>query len=167
MDEARMAPERLPLMTYVFQGRGEDFRIRFPGKPKVTTTVIPAPQGPIELITISYDFSITKAYWASYSDYPTEVISSRPPRQILDDARKSVVEGLGSNTVFEVIFDSVRQDFPSQRFRARDAHFHAVYELILVNNRLYQLGVLRDGKYPQPQDLEAFFNGFELVETPL
>ena len=54
----------------------------------------------------------------------------------------------------------MRQGYPSLRFRARDANFHAVYELILVENRLFQLGVLRDGKFPQDQDVEAFFGSF-------
>jgi hypothetical protein len=167
MEDVRLAPERLPQLTYLYQSSGEDFQLRFPGPPKVSSAMIPSPQGQIELITIAYDYSITKAYWASYSDYPTAVINSRPARQILQDARQSVVEGLGKGTQFEVLFDSVRQQYPSQRFRARDAHFHAVYELVLVNNRLYQLGVLRDGKYPQPADVEAFINGFVLLENPL
>jgi hypothetical protein len=167
MEDVRLAPDRLPQLSYLYQSSGEDFQLRFPGPPKVSSAMIPSPQGQIELITIAYDYSITKAYWASYSDYPTAIILSRPARQILQEARNSVVEGLGQGTQFEVLFDSVRQQYPSQRFRARDAHFHAVYELVLVNNRLYQLGVLRDGKYPQPADVEAFFNGFVLLQNPL
>ncbi len=160
LEEARIAPDRLPPLDYTYRNRGEDFEIRFPGKPQVSSSMIPSPQGQIELITISYDYSITKAYWASYSDYPTELISSRLPIQILRDARQSVVEGLGQSTNFGDVSDSVRQGYPSLRFRARDAHFHAVYELILVENRLFQLGVLRDGKFPQDQDVEAFFGSF-------
>jgi hypothetical protein len=163
IEDARLAPDRLPAMQHVYLSRGEEFSIRFPGTPRVSRSMIPSPQGQIELVTIAYDFSITKAYWASFSDYPGEALQDRTGRQILDDARQSIVDGLGASTVFEVMMDTVRLGYPAQRFRARDGHFHAVYELVLVRNRLYQLGVLRDGRYPLPQDIEAFFGGFQLL----
>ncbi len=167
LDEARIGPDRVPDLRYVYRSSGEDFQINFPSQPKVSSSMISSNQGQIELNTLSVDFSVTKAYWASYSDYPSAFIGMKPAYQVLTDARQYIVEHLGSGTVFEVLSDTLRQDYPALRFRARDGHFHAVYELILVENRLYQLGVLRDGKYPQAADYDRFFDSFQLLDLPL
>ncbi len=154
--------ERLPEFEHAFRSPDGRFSLRFPTKPRLDRQLLETPNGTIELVTIACDYSVVKAYWASYSEYPSSYISTRAPDEILDEARETVVRKLGERTIFTVLADTTRQGQPAQRFRARDGHFHAEYELVLAGNRLYQLGVLRDGAYPPKVDVEAFLAGFRL-----
>ena len=155
--------ERLPAFAVKYRNPDNQFELLFPRSPRVDRQLLKTTNGNVELVTIACDYSVVKAYWASYSDYPTAALAARDPRAVLEEARESVIRNLGERTIFTVLQDSTRFGFPSQRFRARDAHFHAEYELVLVRNRLYQFGVLRDGDYPPAADVEAFFSGFRLI----
>lgn len=154
--------ERLPDFEHTYRSPDGRFSLHFPTEPRLDRQLLETPNGTIELVTIACDYSVVKAYWASYSEYPSEYMASRPAQEILDEARETVVRNLGDRTIFTVLSDTTRQGQPAQRFRARDGHFHAEYELVLTGNRLYQLGVLRDGAYPPETDVEAFLSGFRL-----
>lgn len=154
--------ERLPAFDVAYEAPDGRFSVRFPRRPRVDRQLLETPSGNVELVTVACDYSVVKAYWASYSEYPSAYVEGRDAGVILDEARASVVRNLGERTVFSVLGDTVRQGYPAQRFRARDGHFHADYELVLAGNRLYQLGVLRDGAYPPAADVRAFLDGFRL-----
>jgi hypothetical protein len=154
--------ERLPEFAHAYRSPDGRFSLHFPSKPREDRQLLETPNGTVELVTIACDYSVVKAYWASYSEYPSEYMAARPAREVLDEARETVVRNLGDQTIFTVLADTTRKGRAAQRFRARDGHFHAEYELILSGNRLYQLGVLRDGAYPPKVDVEAFLAGFQL-----
>ncbi|MFT7589050.1 MAG: hypothetical protein ACI959_001264, partial [Limisphaerales bacterium] len=48
-------------------------------------------------------------------------------------------------------------------FKVKAGNFHGTYQLLIVENRLYQVGIVRDGKYPQDNDVLQFLQSFELV----
>jgi hypothetical protein len=158
--------ELAPPLPHAYEGSDEDFRIRFPGKPSEESERIETESGTIEIHKITFDYSSTKAYWVSYSDYPSEMFEGRNSRELLELAKQYVIRELGEGT--ELGAEGIRdiESNPGVFFKAQSGNFHAVYQLVLVANRLFQVGILRDGRYPSDEDIQQFFGSFDLFLGP-
>lgn len=163
LEAMRLREPPLPELKVRYVSGDGRFYVRFPKEPKVSFELIPSAQGSIELHTFSHDYSSTKAYWVSYSDHPSELLESRIASAVLAEARDYVLAGLGPQTELVDEKEAGLEGYPGLVFSARNGNFHAAYTLYLVENRLYQIGILRDGEFPSGPDLEAFTESFGLI----
>lgn len=163
INEARLREQPPPELDYDFVNADARFRARFPGKPRISSELVESESGKIEHHTFSYDYSITKAYWISFSEYPTGMVESKEPLEMLRGAMNSLASELGENTQLKDV-EVKSCDYPCLFFKVRSGNFHGAYQLFMVENRLYQVGVVRDGKFPQLSDAEQFISSFEIIE---
>ncbi|MBU0489869.1 MAG: hypothetical protein KKA07_15855 [Bacteroidetes bacterium] len=144
-----------------FESKDGNFKITFPAKPTESSENIPTEVGNISTSTFMYEKSSTEAYMVAYSDYPSALIELSNTDDLLTGARDGVVNNISGTVDKE---DKITLgDSKGLYFRASSTTFYLVYKLYLVKNRLYQIGIMRDGSYPAADDEKAFIDSFELI----
>ncbi|MCB0401918.1 MAG: hypothetical protein KDD41_07530 [Flavobacteriales bacterium] len=139
------------------------FNINFLGEPTVKSEMVPTVVGNIEMTYFLYEHSVTEAYMVAYSDYPSELVKQSSVAEILAGAKKGSSTNMGI-TSFDLEEDIEINGNPGLYFKGRTGTIHAEYKLYMVENRLYQVAILRDGGYSLPERSDDFFNSFELIE---
>lgn len=145
-----------------FYSEDGNFKANFSGTPEITKEDVPSDYGNIEMFMFLYEKSITEAEMIAYSDYPSAIVEISSTDQMLQDAKGGSVNSLGA-----VISEEKKLTFNGHKaiqFRADNSQFYVDYLIFLVNNRLYQVAIMRDGSYATKENVDKFFNSFELVE---
>lgn len=133
------------------------------GTPTASTSTVPTDVGEIEMEMFMYEKSVTEALMVVYCDYPSELINeSNGAAGLLDGAKGGALGKLGiveAETEEEIEIDG----HPGLRFTGNNGQYYVSYEIYLVNNRLYQIGILRDGSYAKKEDVDRFLGSFTLT----
>lgn len=140
------------------------FAIRFAGNPQETNQKIPTAVGDIELHMFMYEKSITEAYVVGYSDYPSEVVKVSNPSEMLQGAKGGVLTNLGATLTEENKVNVQGNEGLEFKAKSATSNIHLVYKIFLKGNRLYQIGILRDGSFPTAEGIQEFIGSFELTE---
>jgi hypothetical protein len=139
------------------------FKIKFQGEPKVNSDLIPTDVGNIEMSSFMYEKSVTEAYMVAYSDYPSEIVKNSSVDEMLQGAKDGSSGNMGI-TKFDLDEKIELDGHKGLYFRGSAGTIHAEYKIFLVENRLYQVAILRDGGYSKPERSDEFFNSFQLVK---
>lgn len=138
------------------------FQIRFPGAPEVTSESVPTEVGDIKMFTFMYEKSVTEVYMVAYSDYPSALIELSNTEDLIQGAKEGVLGNL------EAQVDEEKKitlgDYEGIMFKAASDTYFLYYKLYMVKNRLYQIGILRDGSYPVENAVKEFIDSFKLLE---
>jgi predicted RNase H-like HicB family nuclease len=144
------------------------FEAKMPGQPEKSNMVEQTEVGPILIETYMYEESATKVYIIGYNDYPSALMDGATEddlRQMLDDAINGATSSMGINIIEEK--KTLDMDgTPGLMVKGRSSvnSFHTHYKAYLRGNRLYQVGILRDGSYPVDEKSDIFFGNFKLVK---
>ena len=145
-----------------FYSEDGNFKVNFSGTPEMTKEDIDSEFGNIEMFMFVYEKSITEAEMIAYSDYPSALVKQSSTDQMLQNAKGGSVNSLDA-----VISEEKNLEFNGYKaiqFRADNAQFYVDYLIFLVNNRLFQIAIMRDGSYATKENADKFFNSFELVK---
>lgn len=142
------------------------FSVKMPGQPQRTSQIEPTEVGNIMIEMFMYEESATKIYIVGYNDYPSELFEDATDEEIsqtLDDVLMGATSAIGLDIVDErkeLDLDGVM----GKMIKAKSSTnaFHAHYKAYMVNNRLYQVGMIRDGSYPMDEKSQTFFDSFKL-----
>jgi len=146
----------------IFTSDDGKFQIRFPGDPEVTSENVPTDVGDIEMFTFMYEKSVTEVYMVAYSDYPSAMIELSKTEDLIQGAKEGVVGNIGATIEEEKKI--TLGDYEGIMFKAASETYFLYYKLYMVKNRLYQIGILRDGSYPEKSAVTDFIDSFKLVE---
>ncbi|MCF6364601.1 MAG: hypothetical protein L3J35_00185 [Bacteroidales bacterium] len=138
------------------------FKVNFSGTPDVSNESVPTDVGNIEMYMFMYEKSITEAEMIAYSDYPSAMVKASNPDDMLQGAKEGAVGNLGATIVEEK--EITYGKHKGLEFRANSPQFYVNYRIFLVNNRLYQIAIMRDGSFASQSNVDKFFNSFELIE---
>ena len=138
------------------------FKVNFTGNPDVSNESIPTDVGDIEMYMFMYEKSVTEAEMIAYSDYPSEMVAMSDPDDMLQGAKEGAVSNLGAVITEEK--EIMYNKHKGLEFKANSTQFYVNYKIFLVNNRLYQIAIMRDGSYASQANVDKFFNSFELIE---
>ncbi len=139
------------------------FKVNFSGTPEVTYDTIPIEDvGTIEMYMFMYEKSVTEAEMIAYSDYPSDLVNDSSPDEMLQGAKEGAVSNLGAIITEEK--EIMYNKHKGLEFKANSTQFYINYKIFLVNNRLYQIAIMRDGSYASQENVDKFFNSFELIE---
>jgi len=149
-----------------FSNEDGGFSIQMPGTPQQSSVIEPTEVGDILIEMFMYEESVTKIYIVGYNDYPSELFAdatAKETRQTLDDVLMGATSAVGLDIVEEekmLDLDGVM----GKMIKAKSSTngYHAHYKAYMVNNRLYQIGIIRDGSYPMDEKSEKFFGSFTL-----
>lgn len=143
-----------------FNSEDGNFKVNFPGTPKIESQDIPTDIGPIEMQSFTYEKSATEVYMIAYSDYPSELVKQSNPDDLLTGAKEGALTSQGAELESEekITFDGN----PGYFFKAKTGTYFMIYKIFLKENRLYQILMIRDGNYPSQESIDNFIGTFEL-----
>lgn len=138
------------------------FAIDFQGTPEVTTEEVPTEVGSIMVTMYMYEKSRKEVHIVGHSDYPAELVALSDPMEMLKGAQEGVTGNLEA-----VPTDEKTSEFEGNKaleFRASGSGFNLAYKLILVENRLYQIGIMKETDEVTAEEVDAFIGSFELTK---
>jgi len=147
-------------LSYTVDSDDERFSIQFPGAPDYTSEPVETESGILENNMYIYEHNISLAYMLAYTDYSTEEINSFDPNELLNNAMNGFTGEVGL-TVDNTTKISLKK-YPGIEFIASGEGYWAHMRDYLVENRLYQIGLLSTDGNVKEADANAFFNSFVL-----
>ncbi len=141
----------------------DEYSLVFPGEPTKESSVVPTDVGDITMFTLMYEKSVDEVYMLAYSDYPVEDVSEADSESLLDGGKDGALKSLGisgteTNEEIEI------SGHPGIRFTGNNGQFYVNYIMVLAENRLYQVAILRDGSYASSKKTKKFFKSFKLAK---
>jgi len=146
-----------------FVSEDGSFKIIFDGKAELTKQPIEVSGVTVQLYSYMYEESANKVFMATYADYPKEAISGGNAKELLTTVKNGFLKNLQITKVDEER-DIKIDSYTGIYFKAKNESTFTVMQDYLVDNRLYQIGILANSGYPTQQEIDKFFNSFELVK---
>jgi hypothetical protein len=142
---------------------GGRFQVKFPGKPKESTTDAKSKLGKLKVFTATYATRDGDVFMASYSDFPEGSAKDDNRETILDGVRTGLKGKTG-----EVLSDDPRE-FGKMKIDGReilvkkDAQRVRVW-IMLRGDRLFQVGVIGTPEFVKSKEADAFLKSFDLTK---
>jgi hypothetical protein len=147
-------------LAYRIDSPDGKFTVSFPGKPDFASEPIESEHGSILNNMYIYEHSSSLAYMLAFTDYPDNHIAPYDPYELLDNAMYGFVDEVGLKV------DSAEKissgSYPGIEFIASGDGFNAHMRDFLVDNRLYQIGILSSTGSLNHSDANAFFDTFSI-----
>lgn len=136
----------------------EQFSVSFPFEPtREVQDIETEGAGTVQMITYIYEDEYT-AWMLAYSEYPEDFIKENG---MIENAKNGFVQSLSLEIVNE--WDVSLDVYHGVYFQAENEESYCVVKDYIVNNRLYQIGILQKDDYPSPEVIDQFINSFNLV----
>ena len=144
-----------------FVADDKSFTVQFPTEPNRESDIVNAPSGKVELIQyMSKNKDIL--YSVMYGDYPGNALVGLTSDQLLDNARNGAVGNVQGKLLSEVIIS--KANYPGREITVKvepDTVLSA--QIILKDNRVYQLLVVTPSDKLFTSQRREFFNSFEIL----
>jgi|688.fasta_scaffold22766_9 hypothetical protein len=154
----------------VFQSKYESkegkFKIKFPKEPKVSSEKYPSAVGEISVNTFMHEETPNNIFTVVYADYPAGILkgSDNSAQKVLNGAKDGALKSFG-NCVVDSQKDIEVNGHPGILFKAHsDNNAFIIYQLILVDDRLYQVNIYNEKEYAKQDIADKFINSFEITE---
>ena len=163
-DNLEAVTDEAAIPSEMYESEDGRFKVNFLGAtPEVSQEVIPTELGNIEITMFLYEKSMTEAYIIGYNDYPSAIVEAGSTAEMLAGGKEGVVNSMGV-TQFDLEEEVSLDGHSGLHFKGIAGTLHIEYQMYLVDNRLYQIGVVRDGSYVTPDRADTFFGTFELTD---
>ena len=138
------------------------FTVHFPTEPNRESDIVNAPSGKVELIQyISKHKDIL--YAVMYGDYTSNAFVGMTSEQLLDNGRDGAVENVQGKLLSEVIIS--KANYPGREITIKvEPNLVLTAQIILKENRLYQLMVVTPSDKLFTSQRREFFNSFEILD---
>ena len=114
------------------------------------------------MVSYMHEASLSEAYMVAYSDYPASAVKDSNTDEMLENAMGGFVGQLG--ITIEKQEKITMGDAKGISFKGTGNGVFTVMKDYLVDNRLYQIGILRSDRYPTDEEVNNFINSFKLVK---
>ena len=142
------------------------FSVKLPGKPTPNSQTQPTAVGNIKIEMFLYEESATKAYMVGYNDFPSAMMEDADQElleSMIDGGLDGVKNSIGLDVVDEIKEVRLGEAYGKMiKAKSTTSGLHLHYKAYVHKNRLYQVGVMRDGSYPVDAKTEAFFGSFKI-----
>ena len=141
-----------------------NFAVDFAAEPVITVDSFDTELGEVVLHSYMHEFSQTEAQMLTYSDYPVSSQYIKDPYNFIDGAKEGALRSLG---ITEILKDEQIElkGVPGVDVighNGEDLHIH--YKLFLNNNRLYQIGFLKEGELEETAAELEFIESFVFLD---
>lgn len=145
----------------------DDFAITFPGENiTMSSDEVETDAGTITLVTHMYEKSEHEVFMVSENRYDPNIIEGSDPWTLIEGGRDGSLESLEIDKAEK----ETRMDVdgnPSLFFRAKSEKYYVIYQLVLVDETLFQIAYLSDISYPSKEVENDFFGSFRLHMSDL
>ena len=163
-EDLEAVTEAAAISSEIYESEDGRFKVNFlGGTPDVSTQAIPTELGDIEITMFLYEKSITEAYIIGYNDYPSAIVEAGSTADMLAGGKEGVVNSMGI-TQFDLEKEVSLNGYSGLHFKGVAGSLHIEYQMYLVENRLYQIGIVRDGSYTTQDRVDTFLGTFELTD---
>jgi|TARA_B110000438_G_C15747004_1_gene621195 hypothetical protein len=163
-EDLEAVTETAAISAEIYESEDGRFKVNFlGGTPDVSTQAIPTELGEIEITMFLYEKSITEAYIIGYNDYPSAIVEAGSTEDMLAGGKEGVVNSMGV-TQFDLEEEVSLDGNSGLHFKGVAGSLHIEYQMYLVENRLYQIGIVRDGSYATQDRVDTFLGTFELTD---
>lgn len=143
-----------------------NFKAILPGEPDYSTSKVDTELGQLDLHTYAVEANDGNlAYFVFYSDYPEGTEKETDPKVLLQSARDGVVGDTSRQTREQKIQIG---DHPGLEFDfvqgTGAAKTYGYWQLYMVNNRLYQIGIISIGEPAVDYKVKAIYGSFDLIK---
>jgi hypothetical protein len=136
------------------------YQIYFPGEPQYAYPELETAVGKVIMYQFIFESVSGDAYMVSYVDYPASVIEAANKEELLKNAAGGFINHLGLTLRNEVKINYGNHH--GLMFYADNGQIYTIMRDFLVNNRLFQIGILMYGEIPVEVENE-FFDSFVLT----
>lgn len=157
----------LPLMTnaqkdYELLSEQGSFYIIFPGEPTYSAEDVQTAVGNLKMHTYLFEESNDAAYMVAYIDYPDDLVEESDNDVLLEAALEGALSSWGIDIEEAKKETTWHSGYKGIFCNEKNGDTHAAYEVILAENRLYQIAILQYGKSIPKKTLSTFYDSFEL-----
>ncbi|MCB1172540.1 MAG: hypothetical protein KDK39_03190 [Leptospiraceae bacterium] len=135
------------------------FSITFPGQPSENTQDVETAVGRVEMHSVMHEAG-SSAYMLAYTDYPESLVRSENASVLLQNAKDSMAGSLGTAVTYEQKITLKGQ--PGLYYKAQGSGYYLAFKIYMVNNRLYQIGLMRNDRLPTDAEIDGYINTFRL-----
>ena len=141
-----------------------EFSIHMPSKPIKDIHTTSSEIGEIKLTQYIHSKNNTQAWLVSHSDYPPKMIQIGNNTKLLSGIKYRVLKSLGAKTIFEHNI-KLKEKYNGLAFVAHTdkKNMDIMYQIYLVNNRVYQLSMYSSIGPITKKDSLDFFGSFKLL----
>ncbi|MEE4255506.1 MAG: hypothetical protein V2I47_00565 [Bacteroidales bacterium] len=157
----------LPLISiaqkdYELTSEQGNFYIIFPGEPTYSVEDVETAVGKLKMHSYLFEESNEAAYMVAYIDYPDDLVEESDNDVLLEAALEGALSSWGID--IEEVKKETRwhSGYKGIFCNEKNGDTHAAYEVILAENRLYQLAILQYDKPIPRKSLDTFYDSFEL-----
>ena len=139
------------------------FAIDFPSPPIITIDSFNTQLGKVVMYSFLVESSLSNAKMVTYSDYPISTQYIKDPYKFIDGAKLGALKSLEINDV--IVDKRIELDgIPGVEVIGQNGQQLLIhYKLFLKENRLYQIGLLKEGDMEETQDELEFIKSFVLL----
>ncbi|GAB4301677.1 MAG: hypothetical protein Kow0068_24580 [Marinilabiliales bacterium] len=139
------------------------FKINFPGKPELSSQMVDLGEtyGEIEMFMYMYSASASEVYMVAYADYPDAVFEDISKELILTSTTDGFYGSYGE-AKYKKNKKITLDGHPGLTTQASIGGSYFFYDVYIVNNRLFQVAIVNEGKYTNKKDAQAFMGSFAL-----
>ena len=150
----------------LFTSAKGDFSIQFPATPIKDVHTTSSEIGEIKLTQFIYSKNNTQAWLISHSDYPPKMIQIGNNTKLLQGIKYRVLTSLRAKTIVEGKAN-LRDKYKGLSFvaHADKKNMDIMYQIYLVNHRVYQLSMYSSIGPISSKDSLNFFGSFKLLKA--
>jgi len=147
-------------LTYEVTADDGAFSIKFPAEPEFSIEPTETEVGTLFNKMYIYEYNVELSFMMAFCDYPQEYINQYEPYGMLKGAMEGFVEAIGMTIDQQEKIDIKGHE--GIDFMASGGGYWGHMRDFLVENRLYQFGILSTSGPMNEVDTEAFLDSFKL-----
>ncbi|OFX49335.1 MAG: hypothetical protein A2046_05625 [Bacteroidetes bacterium GWA2_30_7] len=144
---------------YTEDGR---FKVSLPTNPVVKNVIVNSNYGNILFSTYFSKKSETEKYYASSSVYDYSVKNNEDKKLLLENSKNYLLNQFEIDITEER--DTVINQYFGNIFRASGSNFFIEILQLIDNNRVFQVGIMKNDVAPSEKDFLDLINSFEIVK---
>jgi hypothetical protein len=146
-----------------FASKDGKFTVRFPGKPKETTTTPKSPLGELKVHTATYATAEANVFMASFTDFP-DGTGKPETRDTLYEGVREGLKGKDGVAVNDKEIEVGREKLPGREFDVTQGKQKMRFRVVLRGDRLYQVAVIGTQAFVESKEATGFLDSFTLTK---
>jgi len=142
-----------------FVSKEGKYSVGFPGKPMVESKKA----GGIDL-NIAIVQKGMGGFAVIHSDLPADKVKAAKPKDLLDGGQKGLIDNFKAKISSAKDFEFGKQKYPARELVGAKDATNLRFQIILADNRLYQVFVVGPKDMVTGQEADAFFKSFEITK---
>ena len=145
---------------YSIDGR---FKVSFPVNPIIKNEIVKSTYGNFVYTTFFSKKDESERYFSSYAVYDYSVKSNEDKKLLLEDSKNNLLNQLEIDITEER--DTVINNHIGNIFKASEGDYFIEILQLADNNRIFQVGIMKNEAAPSEQDFSTLIDSFEIIDA--